>query len=144
MLVVMAIIATLAGLLVTGIVAAQNSARKNRTKVAIKQLAFAIGRYQNDWGDFPGGSGGPDGAADLWAALSSRQNPGGPYVQPADPPSLDLQNDGHRVFVDSWRRAIHYTHHRHYSGDPMADEYRLQSAGPDGQYDTEDDITNWK
>ena len=145
-LAVLAIIGVLAGLLLSGIVAARNAAGKQHTRVIITQIEAAITRYQNDYGDFPPGEGGAAGSESLYQALSNPNNPNGtgPYISGNEPPVGDPDNSGRNKMLDHWKRPIHYTHHRHYSGDPRADEYRLQSPGLDGQYDTDDDITNWK
>jgi len=143
MLVVVSIIGVLMGLIMTGVVAARQAAGRSHTRLIIKQIEFAIERYQSDWGDFPPGEGALAGAEQLRAALTSPRNPG-TYVTGNSPPAADPEATGRQVFVDHWKRAIYYTHHRHYSGEPNADTYRLQSPGLDGRYNTDDDLTNWK
>jgi len=142
-LVVISIIGVLMGLILGGVMAARRHSNIAHTKIIIQLIGAAIDQYQLDWGDYPPGAGGAAGSAELYRALTSPANPR-PYTSGSEPPAADVDGSGQRVMVDHWRHAIYYTHHRHYAGDPNKDEYRLQSAGPDGQYGTEDDITNWR
>ncbi len=142
-LVVLFIIGLLAGLILTGVMAARRKIGRDNTRVMLQAVAAAIESYQNDWGDFPPGEGGPGGSEDLYRALSSTRFEG-PYLQGKYPPAKDTDNNRRKELVDHWGRPIGYTHHRHYTGDPRADEYRLESAGLDRKPGTDDDITNWK
>ncbi len=143
LLVVLLIISVLAGMILGGVTVARRSASKTRTKAAIQLLGSAIAQYESEWGDYPPGNGEAAGAEDLYLSLTSPFNPRS-FINGGEPPTGDPDNTGHKVFVDAWRHPIRYTHHRHYSGEPRADDYRLESAGPDGRYGTDDDITNWK
>jgi type II secretory pathway pseudopilin PulG len=143
MLVVLFIIALLAGLVLTGVMAARRKVGRDNTRVMLTAIKGAIERYQNDWGDFPPGKGGVEGSEDLYTALSSKRFEG-PYLKEEYPPSKDTDGNKFREMVDHWGRTIRYTHHRNYTGDPRADSYRLESAGLDGRFGTSDDIVNWK
>jgi len=142
-LVVVSIIGVLMGLILGGVTAARRHFSVTRTRAIIQLLDAAIDQYQLEWGDYPPGAGGAAGSAELYRTLTSPANLR-QYISGSEPPAADVDGSGQRVLVDHWRHAIYYTHHRHYAGDPNRDEYRLQSAGPDGQYGTEDDIVNWK
>ncbi len=143
MLVVIFIIGMLAGLILTGVMAARRKFGRDNTRLMLTAIAGAIQSYSQDWGDFPPGPGGVEGSEDLCAALkSTRFN--GPYIKGNHPPTKDTDRNGIEEMVDHWGRTIEYTHHRHYTGEPRADDYRLVSPGLDGKVGTGDDITNWK
>jgi len=143
MLVVIGVIAILSGLVLGGVMAAKRQANKKHTQMILQLLGAAIAQYEQDWGDYPPGNGEVAGAEDLYAAMTS---PGSPraYVTGGNPPAGLQEGAKYKTFVDHWRNPIRYTHHRHYSGDPRADDYRLQSPGPDGVFGNDDDLTNWK
>jgi type II secretory pathway pseudopilin PulG len=143
MLVVVTIIGVLMGLVLSGVMAAKRHFNIADTKAIIQLIGAAIDQYQFEWGDYPPGAGGAAGSQELYRALVSPAN-SRPYLSGSSPPVADPDGSGHKVLVDHWRRTIYYTHHRNYAGDPNKDLYRLQSAGPDGQYGNDDDITNWK
>jgi type II secretion system protein G len=143
LLVVIAVISMLAALVLGGVMGARRAADRNHTRMIIQLLDAAIGQYESEWGDYPPGNGEAGGGEDLYTALTSPANSRS-YVSGNQPPSAEVGSAGRKAFVDHWRNPIRYTHHRYYSGEPRADEYRLQSAGADGQFGTEDDINNWK
>jgi type II secretion system protein G len=143
MLVVIAVIGLLGSLILGGVMAAKRQANRNHTRTIIQLLGAAIDQYENDWGDYPPGDGQAGGAEDLYSALTSPANTRA-YVSGGQPAAVEQAETGRKAFVDFWRNPLRYTHHRHYSGDPRADEYRLESAGPDGRFGTDDDLNNWK
>jgi len=116
----------------------------SNTRTIINFISAAIQRYESDWGVYPPGAGEIAGSEDLYAALRAPRFEG-PYLKKSNyPPVRDTDNNGRKELVDHWKRPIGYTHHRHYKGDPMSDEYRLESAGPDRKRGTKDDVANWK
>jgi type II secretory pathway pseudopilin PulG len=143
MLVVVLIIGMLAAMIMGAVIAVRRKFARDNTKMILVAISGAIERYQTDWSDFPPGAGGVAGSEELYAALSSTRYEG-PYLKGDYPPTKDTDGNGRRELVDHWGRAIGYTHHRHYRGDPKADEYRLESDGADGKPGSSDDIANWK
>jgi type II secretory pathway pseudopilin PulG len=143
MLVVLFIISLLAGLVLTGVIAARRKIGRDNTRTILTTISGAIERYATDWGDFPPGEGGVAGSEDLYAALRASRFEG-PYLKGDYPPAKDTDGNSRKELVDHWGRPVGYTHHRHYQGDPKADEFRLESAGLDGKPGTSDDIHNWK
>ncbi len=142
-LVVLFIIGLLAGLVLTGVMAARRKIGRDNTRNMLTTIAGAIERYSSDWGDFPPGNGGVEGSEELYAALRSERFEG-PYLKGGFPPASDTDNNKRKEMVDHWGRTIDYTHHRNYTGEPKPDEYRLVSPGLDGKKNTPDDIVNWK
>jgi general secretion pathway protein G len=143
MLVVLFIIGLLAGLILTGVIAARRKIGRDNTRSMMVAIAAAIEGYSSDWGDFPPGAGGLEGSEELFNALSSDRFEG-PYLKGNYPPAVDTNGNKRKELVDHWKRPMGYTHHRNYSGDPKADEYRLESMGLDGKKGNKDDIHNWK
>jgi len=143
LLVVLFIIGLLAGLILTGVMAARRKIGRDNTRNMITTISGAIERYSSDWGDFPPGRGGLEGSEELFAALRSERFEG-PYLKGDFPPAKDTDNNKRKELVDHWGRPIGYTHHRNYTGEPRPDEYRLESPGLDGRRGTGDDIVNWK
>ena len=142
-LVVLFIIGLLAGLILTGVMAARRKMGRDNTRVMLQTIGAAIESYEGDYGDFPPGKGGIQGSEDLYEALSSTRAEG-PYLRGDYPPAKDTNNNKRKELVDHWGWPIGYTHHRNYTGEPRADEYRLESAGLDRKPGTGDEITNWK
>jgi len=142
-LVVLFIIGLLSGLILTGVMAARRKIGRDNTRMMITALSAAISNYESQWGDYPPGEGGLPGSEELHAALTAPLHEG-PFVREGYPPARDTDKNGRKEFVDHWKRPIGYTHHRNYSGDPRADDYRLESWGLDGKPATADDISNWK
>jgi type II secretion system protein G len=146
-LIVIAIIATLAGLLMTAVASARTQAKIRLVQGRITLLKTALASYENDFGDYPSSDGddGLRGAANLYACLmTDRKN--GPYVKLSDLPTIN--NNGDTVFADEWKKPIYYIHHRFYHNEaPNKHEYRLISGGPDGVFQggekNSDDIVNW-
>lgn len=143
-LVVVGILGLLAGMLYAGVMGVLRSAHKSRTRVSLELLEAAIARYEAEsWGDFPPGAGGVAGGEELLRALSD-PGQGGPFLTDGAVTARDTDGNGRPEPLDDWKHPIHYTHHRHYSGEPRADSYRLESAGSDGIHGTRDDVKNWQ
>jgi prepilin-type N-terminal cleavage/methylation domain-containing protein len=168
LLVVMAIIAILAaalGLVIWGLV---SSAAVKKTKVLIRSLEPAIQAYYDEWSDYPPQSiDGRQGAEVLHYLLGRRIDvpvSQDPVTQETtykrrDRPYFTFEGwqiEGsftgdfsrpHAV-IDAWRVPLRYEKpgrdHRSEGGPDLRNEYELTSAGPDNQFDTEDDIPRWR
>ena len=142
MLVVIAIISTLAGLLLSGVVVARRKAAEKRTSMLLVRLAHAIEVYETDFGDYPPGTGDETSGALLYAALRTTSR-NGPYIELQRKELEDVDLDGVEEIVDTWGYPIRYVHHRHYDDEPGRGKFRVFSVGPDGEPGTADDLTNW-
>ena len=137
MLVVLGIISVLAGLLVSGIVVARRQARKNTTRMMMENIALALERYSGDYGQYPDGSGNEASAEILYRALAEKSG-FGPYLKGlGDRQVGDTDGDGARELLDGWGQPIRFTDGRYLPDDR---DYELRSAGPDGAWNTGDDL----
>jgi prepilin-type N-terminal cleavage/methylation domain-containing protein len=152
LLVVIVIIAILAGLVTVGISAAMTSARASATEAFLQGLAGACAQYAQRWGDFPpssleelGGSSPNDtnsGAEALVACLASEKR-GGKLLSADEELLSNTDNDASskgnvtgwyfgdnklREVVDRNGYVITYLHHRDYA-KPRAGvlKYRLSA-----------------
>lgn len=125
-LMVIVILGVLAALLVPQFTGTREKAMINATRIQIEGMANDLERFKLDCGRYPTTEEGllalvekPDDEeiADKWA---------GPYLK--------------KVPKDAWGHDLHYE----CPGQYNEDSYDLSSDGPDGQPDTEDDITNWE
>lgn len=134
LLVVMAIIAILAGMAVGGAQMARKRGAVTKVKAAIAALEAAVDMYEMDMGEYPAAEN-----ASLVQALTDTGNPepdwNGPYMRFKE---KDLENG---EYIDAWGNPYVYinpgTHNEQY--------YDIYSYGPDGQDDQGDgdDINNW-
>jgi len=142
MLVVISIIAILAGLLMTGVTAARRNAAKRRMLMMLQRIAAAVESYELDFGDYPEGAGDEVSGALLYLALSTEEM-NGPYIELQQHELVDRDFDGVKEILDVWEHPVRYTHHRYYDDAPGKGKFRVFSVGRDGQPDTRDDLTNW-
>ena len=140
MLIVIAIIAILAGLLLSGVSVVQRRQQVTRTKTLLLRIRLAVERYELDFGDYPPGNGDEVSGGLLYGALNTdRRN--GPYLTGLKESELrDFDWDGIKDLLDDWEQPIRYTHHTYYDDEPGRDSFRITSIGRDGQPGTRDDI----
>jgi prepilin-type N-terminal cleavage/methylation domain-containing protein len=150
MLVVMAIIGTLAGLVLGALSATRRISKERATEAMFTLLKGALQRYETDYQDYPpsdGDTSGLKGSENLWKCLRSEKKEG-PYIESADVRTVDSDGNGDAEIADAFNHPIRYLHHRDYgSKNPRKHEYRLMSAGPNGTFEEgkkgTDDIVNW-
>lgn len=125
MLIVVAIIGVLAAMLLPNLAGRSEEARKNRAKAEIAStLGLALSMFESDMGRYPTTEQG------LGALVT---NPGqssawkGPYIMQA------------KQLNDPWGNRYSYQ----FPGQNNPRTYDLASAGPDRQFGTEDDISNF-
>ncbi len=128
LLLVVTIIGVLAALVVPRFVGRSQQARITAARQEIVgTLGVALDLFEQDLGRYPTVEEGfevlirapSDGTASYWR---------GPYVKSASVP------------LDPWGQEYRYTYPSQLA--EISTLYDLQSAGPDGQFGTEDDITN--
>ncbi len=142
LLVVMVIMSILSGLIMGGVMAARRRGGVTKTKALIIRLDLAISQYENSFGDFPPGAGGPKSAEDLYQNLTS---PKCTAQQEFSRKELaDTDDNGRQELVDHWGQPLSYYHHRSYSAPPKETTFRIISKGPDGKEGTRDDISNFQ
>jgi prepilin-type N-terminal cleavage/methylation domain-containing protein len=88
LLVVISIIAILAGLLLPTLAAVKRKAQVNSARMDIKNLELAISQYESDYSRLPANTGTP---------------PGGPHLRPR--PRERLRHRGRRPIPTSWPRS---------------------------------------
>jgi prepilin-type N-terminal cleavage/methylation domain-containing protein len=153
MLTVVLILSILMGLVVAGVYAANRAARRRHTQNQITVLKAYLEQYCNDYRDYPNGNGQTDGDRDfesietLYLALTTAKGRFGPYIE--DPAALrpqDLDGNGKVEITDHWGTPMRYTHSRYYKAGVEGPEglYLIESAGPDSEFGTGDDIKSWK
>lgn len=141
-LIVIAIIMTLAGLVVGGAQQARKKATTSKAKAAVASLETALSMYEVDYGSYPAGSN-----SEMVNALKNDPDDGiwrGPYM-------MFKQNELiNGEFIDPWGSAYHYDNPG--SGSHGHENYiDIYSYGPNktddgGVYDPasgKDDISNW-
>jgi len=122
---VLAILGLLATVVITRVGGIFGSSQIDTAKFHVNQtFKTPLLKYRIDVGTYPSTDQGlqalksaPDGKEHLWK---------GPYVEtlPTDP----------------WKNPYRYS----YPGEMNDDGYDIRSAGPDGQFNTSDDIGNWE
>lgn len=133
-LVVMAILALLAGLVLPRVLGSKKKADLDAAKTQIGVFQGALEQYALHMNDFPTTEQGlialietPDSSEETGEGSSSKWD--GPYLSKSDLP------------VDPWGNDFQYefpaTHGK-------GSEPEIWSFGPDGVDDTDDDITSWK
>jgi len=136
-LVVIAIISTLAGLLMTGVMIARTKIRKDQVKISLANIAMGLKTYQTNMGDYPPGSGDIASSETLCKELTTAKGYG-PYLTRLESKEIkDTNGNAELELVDPWNGPIVYTR-----GDNLTNgkDFELRSAGPDGIYGTDDDI----
>ena len=134
-LVVMAIIATLAGLFLPTLRKARKRALDGKAKVAISCLETAISMYETDFSDYP-----PNNGEDCKNLIFLLQGPvassfwQGPYIRFKE---RELK-DGN--LIDPWGNSYLY---KYPQIKHLNVAYLLYSNGSDLIFGTEDDIVNW-
>lgn len=149
MLVVMAILAALAGIIVPVVGAVQRRSQAKACKALIDAIAGAVEQYAGDFGDFPPTSladlgvrtnGRNEGAEALVRCLTTRDR-GGPYFDfkeeqldntdddalgAGDDPTSSAYVGGDLLEVtDPWGNPLIYFHHRDYRGGKELERYLL-------------------
>ncbi len=135
-LLVIVIILMLAGAIVAFLLPQQEGAEKNTTRLLLTQVSSALDTYRLNVGHYPTEDEGGltalttkptfenERMADKWV---------GPYIKPGT------------VLEDAWGNSLNYeatdTSLDDGSGGGSSLPYKLYSAGPDGQPETEDDIS---
>jgi prepilin-type N-terminal cleavage/methylation domain-containing protein len=104
---------------------------------------------------FPSGDGSATSSKNLYAFLSGDYDANGKYDEGDGEPAFpeiapDYQGNGAYVnkkfeLVDPWKTPLRYRYSEDGSGlrNNVEGGFDLWSAGPDQQFDTEDDINNW-
>ncbi len=142
LLVVMVIMSILSGLVMGGVMVARRRGGITRTKALITLLDLAISQYENSFGDYPPGAGGPESAEGLYRCLTSRKWTAQQEFSPKE--LADTDGNGRQELVDHWGQPLGYHHHRSYSAPPKETTFRIISKGPDGKEGTRDDISNFQ
>jgi len=125
MLLVVAIIATIALIVVPRMVGRGEQAKIVATQAEISSICTALDTFELDVGRFPATEEGLAALIERPASLSAEDRWNGPY---------------HRELpLDPWKREYVYR----YPGEQSVD-YDLISLGPDGEQGTEDDVTNYR
>ena len=146
LLVVISVIALLASILTVSVVGALRKSRANTVRSNMLVIERAADAYQNDHRIFPSDGGGvsspEESSALLFDALGHGQGRSATYLADDIPSTLI---NGRRVLADAWRQPIAYRNPRSYARQsPKSTGIRLYSAGPDGDFETENDnIVNW-
>jgi general secretion pathway protein G len=134
LLVVIAIITMLAGLVVGAAQSARRRAAVTKAKAAIAGLETAIEMYESDIGAWPS-----SGNETLVTALEGPNDAAGwegPYMRFKE---SDLEEG---ALLDPWGRSYQYQVPGD-AGHGHEQYFDLSSAGPDGEFDNVDDVTNW-
>jgi len=132
LLVVMAIIAVLSA---GAIKVAQNvrlKAQKRNTQGTIAILCDALQEYFDYKGSFPAGNGEPDSIIDAYIALN--ELPQSEKILGKLSGTATERQGGAVVFIDAWKNELRYD-------NPVNGNFPIiKSAGPDGVFDSADDI----
>ena len=119
LMVVVIIIAALAGMVLPRLLPASTEAKRNISKGDIANITVAIKLYRLHNDQYP------EKLQDLTGQPASAENWHGPYLE-KDP-------------VDPWGKIYEYKH----PGTHNTAGFDLWSAGPDKESGTADDVTNW-
>ena len=125
LLLVLVILAVLAGIVSSRFVGQSQAAKVKAARTQLENLNLALNRFEVDLGRFPSSS-------EALAALVERPSDDkktwqGPYL------------DGDKIPLDQWGNAWNYR----FPGQNRKDGYDLWSNGPDGREGGGDDIANW-
>ena len=124
LLLVLAILATLAAIVIPKFSGRTEQARIAAAKTQISIFSTSLDAFEVDNGYFPKGE---EGLNALVEEPSDSKTWKGPYLRQAIP-------------TDPWGQPYVYE----YPGKHNNKGYDLMCPGPDGQTGTEDDITNWE
>jgi general secretion pathway protein G len=124
LLLVLAILAILAGLVLPKFSGRTEQARQTAAQSQISTFKTALDMFETDNGYYPRGN---NGLVDLVQKPGDAQNWRGPYLDKDVP-------------VDPWGHPYIYE----CPGKRNPASYDLISMGPDGRTGTDDDITNWQ
>lgn len=122
LLLVLVILGILAALVLPKFTGRTEQARVTAAQTQIASFGTALDAFEVDTGSYPRGQ---DGLGQLIAQPSDVTNWRGPYLKDAIP-------------LDPWGHAYSYE----FPGKANPSGYDVRSAGPDGQYGTNDDIVN--
>jgi len=128
LLLVVTIIGVLASLVVPRFVGRSREARITAARQEIiGAIGVALDMFEQDMGRYPTTE---ESLSVLISQPADGQQAGwrGPYLKSAEVP------------LDPWERGYRYTYPSQLTG--LATLYDLVSAGPDGQFGTDDDVTN--
>jgi general secretion pathway protein G len=125
LLLVLVILAILAGIVGSRFVGQSQSAKVKAAQTQLQNLTLALNRFEIDLGRYPSSSEGltvlvekPSDGAKAWQ---------GPYL------------DGDKIPKDQWENAWNYRQ----PGQHRPEGFDLWSNGPDGREGGDDDIANW-
>lgn len=125
LLLVLVILAVLAGIVASRFVGQSQNARVKAAQTQLENLKLALNRFEIDLGRFPSSSEGLN-------ALVEKPSDGGKAWQG---PYLDSD----KVPADQWGNPWNYRQ----PGQHRTDSFDLWSNGPDGKEGGDDDIANW-
>lgn len=125
LLLVLTILAILAGIVLPSMVGRGQQAKITAAKSDISSFSTALGIYEVDNGGFPKGR---NGLQSLVQRPNNAQNWHGPYLQ-----------DKTTVPLDPWGNPYVYE----CPGKHNPTSFDLMSMGPDGRIGGDDDICNW-
>ncbi len=166
MLTVITIIAVLAGVGFGAFMLVQKNAKIQQAELMIEVLSNSLearvgeGFSKTELADLadvldsasnlPAGGGSKTSTRGLYRMLSGDYNNDGRIDDQVVPafPEIDPEYEGagryvndDRLVIDPWRNPMRYQ----YPGvnNNVENGFDLWSAGPDGEFDTDDDVTNW-
>lgn len=122
LLLVLVILGILAALVLPKFTGRTEQARVTAAQTQIASFGTALDAFEVDTGSYPRGQ---DGLGQLIAQPNDVTNWRGPYLKDAIP-------------LDPWGHAYSYE----FPGKANPAGYDVRSAGPDGQFGTNDDIVN--
>ena len=142
-LVVVTIIAILAGLVLGGITKGTENKDRVDTKATVMTLTIALEKYKRDNGDYPW-------STVNYVDLDSTQKSIIDELLKYD--KFETESDG--SVHDKWGKPIRYVHYKKYTANNASffsdvpgafinpNSFQLRSAGPDEKWGTLDDVTN--
>ena len=125
MLLVVAIIGTIALIVVPRMAGRQKKAKAVAASAGINAVSTALDSFELDVGRFPTSEEGVAALVERPATLAAEDEWNGPYLR--------------ELPLDPWKRAYVYK----YPGENSID-YDLVSVGPDGEEGSDDDVTNYR
>jgi general secretion pathway protein G len=125
LMLVLVILGTLAAIVLPKFTGTTQRSRITAAQTQISMFKNALNAFEVDMGYYPKGSGGLMEL--LQQPRSNAQNWHGPYL------------DTDAIPKDPWGNEYLYT----CPGKHNPTSYDIQSAGPDGQLNTDDDVCNW-
>ena len=122
LLLVLAILATLAAIVIPKFAGRSEQAKVTAAKTQLSAFSTALDSFEVDNGYYPKTG---EGLSPLVDTPKDAKNWKGPYLR--------------EVPLDPWEKAYVYE----YPGKHNSNGYDVMSPGPDGEIGTDDDITNW-